>query len=58
MEIKKKEVAVTLPKVDPATNQPCNWHIKEVDGRIEAKNTLSGMLFEGTLEDFNKILRG
>ncbi len=39
---------------------PSNWVIKptDVDGIIEACNSLSGETYEGSVEDFNAALRG
>ena len=38
--------------------KPCNWHILPIDGGISALCMDTGRSFKGTMEDFNKKLRG
>jgi len=37
---------------------PSNWQITaNEDGTIRARNAMTGLIYEGTVEDFNKALR-
>ena len=41
----------------PENNAPCNWHIEgNVDGVVTATH-LSGFTFEGSMSDYNEMLR-
>ena len=38
--------------------QPFNWNIQPLGDGIEAFNSGSGERFEGSVEEFNKLMRG
>lgn len=53
--IEKQEVVLQ----HPADRNPSEWRIELVDeDTIRAVNNTSRNVFEGSIEDFNKILRG
>jgi len=37
---------------------PCNWNIIATKSGIKANNSSSGEHFEGTMAEFNKLIRG
>jgi hypothetical protein len=37
---------------------PCNWHLSVNDNVVYGVNNVSGEEFEGSMEEFNKALRG
>jgi hypothetical protein len=51
----KKTVKLTV-----ADTNPSNWGIEAVGkgGKVFAKNTVSGLTFEGTTKEFSKFIRG
>ncbi len=60
-EIEKPKMSVEkvesgLPEFIDLT--PSNWVIKPLKNGIEARNSLTGETFEGTVAEFNKALRG
>ena len=40
-----------------ADRVPSNWDIKAVEGGIEAVNMVTNLVFEGTIAEFNKMLK-
>jgi hypothetical protein len=37
---------------------PCNWNLTITDGKLYGVNNVSGEKFEGTMQEFNKAIRG
>jgi hypothetical protein len=58
--IEPKVVPVAKVEFTPFFNQvPSNWELSaKEDGAIVGYNPVSGERFEGTMENFNKALRG
>lgn len=40
-----------------ADRVPSNWDIKAVEGGIEAVNMVTNLVFEGTIAEFNKMIK-
>jgi len=38
--------------------RPCYWNITKTETGIDARNSLTGNIFKGTVEEFNAKLRG
>jgi hypothetical protein len=51
-----EEVESEIPEFIDLT--PSNWVIKPLKDGIEARNSLTGETFEGTVAEFNEALRG
>jgi hypothetical protein len=57
--IEPKAVAVAKVEFTPFFNQvPSNWELSAKDDTIVGYNPVSGERFEGTMENFNKAIRG
>lgn len=51
--------APVITQSHPANRNPSEWRIEPLEGdNIRAVNNTSRDVFEGSFEDFNKILRG
>jgi hypothetical protein len=58
VEVKKPSPSNTVFK-EAVERVPSNWQITPKEGEeIYARNAMTGLVFEGTLSDFNKALRG
>ncbi len=54
-----KPLAAHAIQSHPANRNPSEWRIEPLEGdNIRAVNNTSRDVFEGSFEDFNKILRG
>lgn len=36
---------------------PSNWNVQEADETLIFKNTVTGRVFEGTIQEFNKVMQ-
>ena len=52
------ETKPSKPKASFEDKTPCNWVLTPEGEDIIAVNNVSGERFEGSIEDFNKALRG
>lgn len=59
-EVKEPPIVKDSLKISkhPANTQPCYWILTKEGDLIFARNDISGDTFEGTMEEFNKMLRG
>ena len=56
--IKTEDTQEIKPSSSFKDKVPSNWQIQPTDGGIVAYNTSSLETFEGSIEEFNKNLRG
>ena len=71
VEVKKEKPVVNPPSLNTTSTQisqvtlntyheqnPSNWELMPHDKGIEARNTVTGRQFVGSVAEFNKMLRG
>lgn len=61
--VKSSEPVLTLAPATPTAHalafyQACHWHIERTVSGITATNNVTGDIYEGTIADFNQLLRG
>ena len=58
-EVKQPTAAVQAAAFELRERVPSDWEISATgDDTIYARNNVTGKVFEGAMEDFNKSLRG
>ena len=57
-EIIKSEKVTKTEKFNNVERIPSNWTIKSSDKGITAYNNITRKMFEGSVKEFNRLLRG